>query len=516
MVYDIPRNFVGDCHWLNNSDLASGDELELEGAGALVQVGEVTGSTEQDLTGLFGKRRGSDGQRRQDASSNATPLRQLLPATRNFSTLRPITVGPSSPSLHQHLTVNTPLARSLRKTRQVSPQNSSPVAAHQRGIGIEPNTRSLKRARSSNKALQGSGDQAQAKPLCPSTTGAGRRAEGPAGRRAPKSRAVNVVEISGGETTSIIVGRDDARSRRTIGIIGPGKITQNHLGERLSQSSLSPLNLGGAETVRHQPAAQENVTANNGDVHKSTKITKTLLVTRAPPRKKFVCEAFNSTPPGANCDTPQNDRSSSQSPRSRRLEKFHRAQKERIHDRFKNTERLGTSDFLELSQLERNDAGADDDEEQHLYTRLPTGVSSIPADRKTGTDCGSGVLSVGDSASMANTNRSTLHRNPPAEISPQLPALCQAESRDYKDTQRRRPELRRRQKSIGRPPLPVGTEVIRGSRPRSIRADVAPILIEPLSTPLKRNTSAYETAEDDDIIEPWTNEAADLWTWCPN
>ena len=513
MVYDSLRNFVGDCHWRNNSHLASGDELELESGGALVQVEEVTGSTEQDLTGLFGRKHGGDGQRGQDASSNATPLQQLLPTTRDFSTLRSITMEPSSPLFRQH---QTPMTQTMRKTGQVSPRNNSPVATRRPGVGIEPSTRSLKRARSTSKALQGLDDQAQAKPLCPGTAGAGRRVEDLAGCRAPKSRAVDVVEVSGVETTSVIADREDARRRRTIGIIGPEKTTQDHICERLSQSSLSSLNLRGPETTLHQLAAQEDSVDNNGGVHKTTKITKSLLVARASPRKKFVCGALNSTPRYTNPHTVQKDQSPSQSPRSRRLDRFHRAQRERIQDRLKTAERLGTSGFLESSQLERDDAGVDDVGQQYPSARPPTGVSSQSADQKTDTDYGSGILSVGDSTFMANKNSSTLHRNAPAGMSPQLPALYQAKSRNHKDTQRRSPKLGRRQQPIGRSPLIVENEAICDSGPRSIPADVAATLTEPPATLLKGNTSAYETAEDDDIIEPWTNEAADLWTWCPD
>src|SRR5436309_7965849 len=55
MVYDVPRNYVGDSHWRYDEHIADGDELELE-KGVLVQVGEAVGRTEQDLTELLEKR----------------------------------------------------------------------------------------------------------------------------------------------------------------------------------------------------------------------------------------------------------------------------------------------------------------------------------------------------------------------------------------------------------------------------------------------------------------------------
>jgi len=56
MVYDVPRNFIGDMHWRNDEPVEDGDELDLE-KGVMVQVGEAIGSMEQDLTELLEKRR---------------------------------------------------------------------------------------------------------------------------------------------------------------------------------------------------------------------------------------------------------------------------------------------------------------------------------------------------------------------------------------------------------------------------------------------------------------------------
>lgn len=56
MVYDVSRNYIGDMHWRENEILHDGDEFELD-RGVLIQVGEATGSIDQDLTGLFEKRK---------------------------------------------------------------------------------------------------------------------------------------------------------------------------------------------------------------------------------------------------------------------------------------------------------------------------------------------------------------------------------------------------------------------------------------------------------------------------
>lgn len=56
MVYDEPRNYIGDMHWRKDEILQDGDEFELDRS-IMIQVGEALGSLEQDLTGLFEKRK---------------------------------------------------------------------------------------------------------------------------------------------------------------------------------------------------------------------------------------------------------------------------------------------------------------------------------------------------------------------------------------------------------------------------------------------------------------------------
>ncbi|MCJ1465532.1 hypothetical protein MMC07_004150 [Pseudocyphellaria aurata] len=91
MVYDISRNFVGDTHWREPNPIQDGDDLELD-KGVLIKVGESTGSTDQDLSGLIKKRRnpgiGSPGrtssvQPTSDGAANSAsvPLSQLRPRT---------------------------------------------------------------------------------------------------------------------------------------------------------------------------------------------------------------------------------------------------------------------------------------------------------------------------------------------------------------------------------------------------------------------------------------------------
>ncbi|KAL9062974.1 MAG: hypothetical protein Q9157_008505 [Trypethelium eluteriae] len=62
MVYDVPRNFIGDTHWKDQDELQEGDEISLECA-VLVQVNEPIERSETDLTPLFEKRDKSSAKR---------------------------------------------------------------------------------------------------------------------------------------------------------------------------------------------------------------------------------------------------------------------------------------------------------------------------------------------------------------------------------------------------------------------------------------------------------------------
>ncbi|KAL9097554.1 MAG: hypothetical protein Q9165_000450 [Trypethelium subeluteriae] len=62
MVYDVPRNFIGDTHWKDQAELQEGDEISLECA-VLVQVNEPIERSVTDLTPLFEKRDKSSAKR---------------------------------------------------------------------------------------------------------------------------------------------------------------------------------------------------------------------------------------------------------------------------------------------------------------------------------------------------------------------------------------------------------------------------------------------------------------------
>ena len=56
MVYDVPRNFIGDSHFAHGQEPQEGDELELEKGCVLVQIADVVAKTDTDLTELLQSR----------------------------------------------------------------------------------------------------------------------------------------------------------------------------------------------------------------------------------------------------------------------------------------------------------------------------------------------------------------------------------------------------------------------------------------------------------------------------
>lgn len=89
MVYDLSKNFIGDYHWCEKDPLQDGDELELD-KGVLIQVGESVGTTIQDLSSLFEKRKKAQ----PDIPGKVTPLKpgpvsMTRPIPVQLSQLRP-------------------------------------------------------------------------------------------------------------------------------------------------------------------------------------------------------------------------------------------------------------------------------------------------------------------------------------------------------------------------------------------------------------------------------------------
>ncbi|KAK3635809.1 hypothetical protein LTR56_014515 [Elasticomyces elasticus] len=88
MVYDVPRNYIGDSHWTGGEALQDGDEVMLDKGGVMVQVAEAVGRTETDLTDLRKSRKKDVGER----GSSPPAGGPQTPATRTVNAAsRPVT-----------------------------------------------------------------------------------------------------------------------------------------------------------------------------------------------------------------------------------------------------------------------------------------------------------------------------------------------------------------------------------------------------------------------------------------
>lgn len=103
MLYDIPRNLIGDTHWMGEGELADGDEVKLDKSGVLVQIAEAIGTTETDLTELLSSRKNGNSERGSSTSAKA-------PSTPNKGPSR--AVGSVLPANLKHRHLNKLLGRS--------------------------------------------------------------------------------------------------------------------------------------------------------------------------------------------------------------------------------------------------------------------------------------------------------------------------------------------------------------------------------------------------------------------
>ncbi|KAJ5983181.1 hypothetical protein N7481_005280 [Penicillium waksmanii] len=86
MVYDESGNYIGDHHWRSTDEVQDGDELELD-KGVLIEVGERMGTTQQDLTNLFEKRKSSQtSPPSNNSQTRPTPTPTHAPAPTPIST----------------------------------------------------------------------------------------------------------------------------------------------------------------------------------------------------------------------------------------------------------------------------------------------------------------------------------------------------------------------------------------------------------------------------------------------
>lgn len=122
MVYDVPRNYIGDSHWTGDSEVADGDEVTLDKSGVLVQVAEAVGRTETDLTELHSGRKKSGAGR----GSSAPGVGPRTPAARTSNV-----IAARSPNQLKHRSLNALLGVSKGPIGKATLPDKSPFELRQ-------------------------------------------------------------------------------------------------------------------------------------------------------------------------------------------------------------------------------------------------------------------------------------------------------------------------------------------------------------------------------------------------
>lgn len=127
MVYDVPRNFLGDLHWTSD-DLQEGDEMTLEKGGIMVQVSDRIATTRTDLTDLLQRKDKTPARNPTLARPmvrHGTPL-AAVPA------ITPRTPRGISPLPMKHKSLNALLGQSRRPIGKASLPSESPYEIRNR------------------------------------------------------------------------------------------------------------------------------------------------------------------------------------------------------------------------------------------------------------------------------------------------------------------------------------------------------------------------------------------------
>jgi hypothetical protein len=130
MVYDVPRNFLGDLHWTSGDDLQEGDEMTLEKGGIMVQVSDKIGTIQTDLSDLLQRKDKTPA--KNPASSR--PLMRNAPTHAAAPSFTPRTPYATSTTPMKHKSLNTLLGNSRRPIGKASLPTESPYEARIRDL----------------------------------------------------------------------------------------------------------------------------------------------------------------------------------------------------------------------------------------------------------------------------------------------------------------------------------------------------------------------------------------------
>lgn len=479
MVYDLLGNLVGDCHWRGTGELAEGEDLELESGEALVQVGEQTARTEQDLASLFEKRKvGPAEERSQPSTQVRTPLRgasQALNRTPLASQNGLLTRG-----IGRGASTAASASRGSPSAVWSRVQQSTPAARTLLSGSKNGGERPLKRTKVHHDLV--STPAANVSVVNALQRGAVAHGRREARRQEHGPTAAEVIEISDGEaSTANGVHQNRRRGWRK---------SPEQQGSRAGPASrpsapVSKATKDTASNTRSIFTDKPSSEANKESISKEQRpLGKPLCRVQARSRRKLLCKdtelaAQDVTPPGR--QSTHRSRLRSQSPRLDELSKFSEAQADRLRARL-NRPRRGV-DSAEVSGP--NEATDEDDD---AGGNLERDAGRRITDPKTAEAAYRGVRANPPGGSVLD------HPRDAASI-PVLPAAAAKSAPPNEGAPRQRAAFPRQGSSRGH--LAPQTPTTNGPETRRERE--------------REQGNAEETSD----IGPWSDEARDLFDWRP-
>ncbi|KAH0348082.1 hypothetical protein KCU83_g6428, partial [Aureobasidium melanogenum] len=231
MVYDVPRNFLGDLHWTSGDDLQEGDEMTLEKGGIMVQVSERIGTIQTDLSDLLQRK---DKTPAKNPASSRTLVRHGPPYAAASSVI-PRTPHAVSTTPMKHKSLNALLGRSRRPIGKASLPTESPYEARIRDLQAAEaqDQRELKRQRLDSPA--------QVTPMA-----AKRRNEAPAGQQSnPVSRPkpeCEVIDLSSDtEDVSAAQAASRAIDAELLATSSPARLLESPAHRQTTSSHFRPI-----------------------------------------------------------------------------------------------------------------------------------------------------------------------------------------------------------------------------------------------------------------------------------
>jgi hypothetical protein len=282
MVYDVPRNFLGDLHWTSGDDLQEGDEMTLEKGGIMIQVSDKIGTIQTDLSDLLQRKDKTPA--KNPASSR--PVMRHGPTHAVAPSFTPRTPHATSTTPMKHKSLNTLLGQSRRPIGKASLPTESPYEARIRDLQAAeaPDPRQHKRQRLDSPA--------QTTPIA-----AKHRIQAPAQQRANPVSRLNqkpeVIDISSDtEDTSAAQAASRALDAELLATSSPARQLESPVHRPVQSNHFRPMDrrpVAAKPPVVESPSARASDRTRHVDpapVSNAARPRKEASVSRDPTKKK--------------------------------------------------------------------------------------------------------------------------------------------------------------------------------------------------------------------------------------